>query len=144
MYDLNDSKQILAALAAGVAGDPDSGLRSLQPIINRGPAATYALLAALAETATFIAREQDTGDFFWLHVSHIGPDEVTQISADELPAPIRFAAQFVTAWANRDEDLAGDLFDALVNAEQVGAGITAVYEAALVTATAIVERQAER
>lgn len=141
----DDSQQILSALAFGVAGDTDRGLSELQPIVERGPGSTYALLGELAEATCATVRDRGPDDWFGVDVSLLTPDGVTDVSVDELPIPIRFAALFITAWANREWDLADVLFKGLVHAQEVGAGVIAVYEIAVSTARNIVtvERRAD-
>ena len=107
---------ILQALAHGIHGNPERGLHLIQPLVDEGPRSTYALLGALAETASRQARETrdalevgGTDVMFGIEIE--GPEGLA--SAQVLPAPLRFAVQFVTAWANRDQDTAHALFWAL-------------------------------
>ncbi|RWZ73356.1 hypothetical protein EQK42_24815 [Streptomyces albidoflavus] len=102
-----DPEVILEALAYGVAGDFQRGLDTLQPIVDAGPRSTYALLGALAETASREAREaNDAGTLYGIALD--GPNGPVDI--DVLPPPVMFAARFITAWANRDQDAASALF----------------------------------
>ncbi|OEV09328.1 hypothetical protein [Streptomyces nanshensis] len=135
---MSEPQQIFAAIAAGVANAPERGLALLQPIVDRGPRPTYALLCSLAEAASHTAREQP-GDFFGIELESVTTGEPGSI--EELPPQIRFAAQFVTAWANRDHDTAHGLFTALAATEHLATGIGAVYDMAVATARNIVDAQ---
>ncbi|MGV2914606.1 hypothetical protein [Streptomyces alfalfae] len=103
------SQTIGEAIAYGVAGDQEHGLALLQPLVDAGPRSTYALLGALAETAAFtVLNNRRPDEFFTIPVVNEATGQTA--SVDDLPAPLRFAAQFVTAWANRDRDTARALF----------------------------------
>lgn len=111
---------IAEALAHGIHGHPERGLLLLEPLVDAGPTSTYALLASLAETASRQARQArefldaagtgaDLGVMFGIEIE--GPDGPA--SAQVLPVPLRFAVQFVTAWANGDQETAEALFRAM-------------------------------
>lgn len=137
-----DSKQILEALAHGVAGDDNAAWSLIRPIVSRSEVAMYATLCAIAETAAIDARRtQSPGEFFGIHVENVHTGE--EASVGVLPVGIRFATQFVTAWANRDEDMAHALYRALYAASPDGLadGMRAVYEMAVVSLRAFLERK---
>ncbi|MFC5072845.1 hypothetical protein ACFPN0_14935 [Kitasatospora cinereorecta] len=142
-----DPKVILEALAYGVAGDLQRGLDTLQPIVDAGPHSVYALLGSLAETASREAREAN-GPGTWYGIELEGPDGPENI--DVLPPPVMFAARFITAWANRDQDAAHALFRAVAEpADRDGTDaladcITAVYAMAVPVAQVVVEEQRRR
>ncbi|MFD5788638.1 hypothetical protein ACFWH1_18695 [Streptomyces sp. NPDC127037] len=132
-----DPATITEALAFGVVGDYQHGLGLLQPIVDSGPRATFALLGALAEVASKEARESHApGTRFGIETE--GPDGETGI--DLLPPPVRFAARYITAWANRDQDLAWDLFWAIAEpsdrdgTDALADCVTAVYGMAVAVA----------
>lgn len=140
------SEAIGQALAYGVVGDPDRGLELLQPIVDAGRVSTYALLGSLAEAAAFTAlQNRPAGEPFALHLEHTGTGR--QASADVLPPPLRFAGQFITAWANRDQDTALALFTALADrceltgSPDLGNAVSLVYDMAVHTCTDIVREQ---
>lgn len=132
------------ALALGVTGDLIAAGMELAPLIADSFFSAFALAAMLAETASHIARREQTGEFFGLTV--VNNETGESGSADDMPPDVAFAAQFTTAWANRDEDNAEALFRALVKkAEPDGPelvdGILQLFRMAVLTATAVVEEQ---
>lgn len=136
-----DWDAILTALSRGVAGDPDGGLQLLQPVVDGGPQDTWELLCMLAEIAAEPARRSNApGAFFTLN-SH-GPNGPTPI--DAVPPDVRFAGQFVTAWANRDQASAAALFQAVAEhsdthrTEDLGRAIGAVYDMAIAATSHLV------
>lgn len=141
----SDSRQITEALSYGIAGDDARAMELLQPIVDRGRRATYALLATLAEAASMDARRQQPGMHFGITVEHTITGAAG--SADDLPPAIRFAARFVTAWANRDQDTTLALYEAVAgHAEEHGTshlvdGIGAVYDMAVVSLRGVLERE---
>ena len=137
-----DSKQIFEALAHGVAGDHDSAMRLLLPVLKRNPRSMYATVCSLAESASFDARQhQEPGEHFGIEVEHM--DTGAEGNANDLPPGVRFAAQFVTAWANRDHDTADALYKALArqDPDEFVVGIRALYDMAVVSLRAMVERK---
>jgi hypothetical protein len=140
----SDTRIIGEALACSVAGDHQRGLSMLQPLVDAGPRSTFALLACLAETASADARDTN-GPATWYGMEVVGPDGPAD--AELLPPRLRFAARFVTAWANRDQPTAYALFRAVAElsdrdgtpdlAEAVGA----VYAMAAATAEYLVLQQ---
>lgn len=137
-----DSKQIFEALTHGVAGDHDTAMDLLLPILKRDDQTMYATLCALAESASFDARQQhEPGQHFGIEVEEIATGAAA--SADDLPPGIRFAARFVTAHANRDWDTTNALYRALYDAdpEQMVIGIRAVYDMAVASLRNFVERR---
>ncbi|MFD3608995.1 hypothetical protein ACFWXA_13140 [Streptomyces atroolivaceus] len=131
-----DPHTILEALSHAIAGNPQRGLELIQPIVDAGPRSTYALLGALAETASKDVRDANgPGTLYGLDVqSPDGPADV-----DLLPPHLKFAARFVTAWANRDQDTAAALFWAVAersdrSAEDLADAITAVFAMAAAVA----------
>lgn len=138
------SRRILEALAHGVAGDDDTAWALIRPIARRHDEAMYGVFCAIAEAAAFDAlQNQRPGEHFGIEVENIHTGETTAI--DVLPPGIRFAAQFVTARANRDEDTAHALYRALYNADpdDLGVGLRALYEMAVVSLRAFCERTRE-
>ncbi|MGA5340461.1 hypothetical protein ACPCK3_15060 [Streptomyces griseoincarnatus] len=136
------------AIAHGVAGDQERGLRMLQPLVDAGPRSTYALLASLAETAAHTAlQNQRPGEMFGMPVENTATGQAAPM--DVLPPPVRFAAQFTTAWANRDRDTALALFQAFAFASDdagtpdLGDAIGLLYSMAVTTSTEVV-RQARQ
>ncbi|MEC3995222.1 hypothetical protein VSR01_17435 [Actinacidiphila sp. DG2A-62] len=138
-----EAQTILDALAHSVAGDTERGLALLQPLVDAGPRSTYALLGSLAEVASSDAREASPGSSFGMEV--IGPDGPAD--AELLPPPLRFAAHFVTAWANRDQDTAHALFWAVAEpsdrygTDDLAEAIRAVFAMAAATAEYEVARK---
>lgn len=136
------------ALAYGVTGDEDHGVRLLQPLVDAGRLSTYALLGSLAETSAFTAlQNQRPGEMFGLPVENTVTGQPA--SVDVLPAPLRFAGQFVTAWANRDQDTALALFNALADrcertgSTDLGDAIGLVYGMAVATSTEVIRARRE-
>lgn len=136
---------ILEALAHGIHGHPERGLALIQPLVDAGPVSTYALLGALAETASRQAKDaketleaSGTGVMFGVEIE--GPDGPA--SAQVLPVPLRFGVQFVTAWANGDQDTAYALFWAmaepsdLFGTDDLVASIAVVFDMAVLGAQA--------
>lgn len=141
-----DVRLIAEAVSHGIAGDQDHGLAMLQPLVDAGPRSTFALLGGLAELAAFTAlRNQRPGEAFAMPVEDVRTGEPADPSV--LPVPLRFAARFVTAWANRDQDTAWALFHALAEeAERTGSsdlgdGVSLVYSMAVATSEEIVREQ---
>jgi len=140
-----DVKAIGEAIAHGVAGDVDAGLALIQPLVDRGPRTTCALLGSLAETAAFLAHRDQPGVWFGTVVERI--DDGSEGSVDSLPRPLRFAAQFVTAWANGDRDTAYALFKAIAEdsdtrgLSDLADGVAAIYGMAIATATEVVKQR---
>ena len=138
-----DSQQLFQALAHGVAGDNDTAWNLIHPLIHRDNTAMYGVFCGLAESAAFDNLQQHGPGNFILEVEDIatGADE----SADVLPAGVRFAARFVTAWANRDHDTADALYRGLytTDPEALADGLRALYEMAIVSLRAFCERKRE-
>ncbi|KPI33350.1 hypothetical protein OV450_1438 [Actinobacteria bacterium OV450] len=138
-----DPNVILQALATGVTGDTVTGLAILQPIVDDGPAEAFAMLCSLAETASKRARDAaPPGAVFGIEVD--GPAGLGTASVDVLPPSLRFGAQFISAWANRDMEMAYALFWAVaesVNDDGTHAlpeSVGAVYWLAVASAREIV------
>jgi hypothetical protein len=139
-----DSARILEALTHGIAGDDETAWKLLSPIVRRSDAAMYATFCAIAEAAAFDAlQNQKPGEHFGIEVenTHTGQEG----SIDAFPPGIRFAAQFVTACANRDHDTAHALYRALYQADSddLGVGLRALYEMAVVSLRAYCGRKKE-
>ncbi|WP_413808172.1 hypothetical protein [Streptomyces sp. OE57] len=139
---------IAEAVSHGVAGDQPRGVALLQPLVDAGPRSTYALLAGLAEVAACTALEnQRPGTMFGLPVENIATGQPE--SVDVLPPPLRFTAQFVTAWANRDQDTARALFDTFAGeadrtgSPDLGDAIGLLYGMAVATSTEVVRAHRE-
>ncbi|AIV35566.1 hypothetical protein [Streptomyces sp. CCM_MD2014] len=136
------------ALSHGIAGDRMRGVALLQPLVDAGPLSTFALLGGLAEVAAHTAlQNQLPGETFGLPVNNVLTGEPA--SADVLPPPLRFAAQFVTTWANRDRDTARALFETFAfESDRTGSpdlaeAIGLVYDMAVTTGAEVV-RQARQ
>jgi hypothetical protein len=138
-----DSKQIFEALTHGVAGDDDTAWKLLRPIVRRSEQAMFAVVCTIAEAAAFDAIQQNGAGNFVLEVEDV--ETGAEGSANELPPGIRFATQFVTAWANRDQDTAEALYVALAKSdpEELAVGLRTLYEMAVVSLRGFVERKRE-
>ncbi|TQE33109.1 hypothetical protein [Streptomyces ipomoeae] len=137
-----DSRQIFDALAHGVAGHDDTAMGLLEPIVRRSDQAMFATICTLAEAASFDARQQATpGEQFGIQVENV--DTGGEANVNVLPPGIRFAVQFVTAWANRDRATAEALYQSLygTSPEDLGVGLRAIYEMAVVSLRGLVERR---
>jgi hypothetical protein len=138
----SDSQQIFEALTHGVVGDHDNAMRLLMPVLKRNPRSMYATVCTLAESASFDARQhQKPGEHFGMEIENI--DTGAEGSTDDLPPGVRFATRFVTAWANRDHDTADALYKAIhrENPDEFAVGVRALYDMAVVSLRAIVERK---
>jgi hypothetical protein len=135
-----DSQHIFEALTHGVAGDDDTAWKLLGPIVRRSNAAMFAVFCTIAEAAAFDAIQQQGAGDFVLEVEEI---DGVESSADVLPPGVRFAAQFMTAWANRDQDTAEALYLALYQSDpdELAVGMRALYEMAVVSLRGFVERK---
>ncbi|GGW99692.1 hypothetical protein [Streptomyces chryseus] len=129
---------VTQAITLGILGDQDAGCALLQPLVNQGPQSTYVLLGMLAEAASLAARmENGPGTFYGLEVT--SALDGSTASADDLPAPLRFATQFATVWANGDRDQARALFDVFAGeadrtgSRDLGQAIGIVYGMAVAT-----------
>ncbi|MFI0934647.1 hypothetical protein ACH4RG_23355 [Streptomyces sp. NPDC021019] len=103
---------VLQAVAQALRGDRTEGLRLLQPVVDAGPASTYAMLCLLADIAARPARREHGP------TAPLGPevgDPGEGLSVDDLPPARRFAAQFVAAHANGDTATAVALFWAVAD-----------------------------
>lgn len=136
------------ALSHGIAGDRARGVALLQPLVDAGPLSTLGLLGGLAEVAAYTAlQDQRPGEMFGLPVNNVLTGEPA--SADALPPPLRFAAQFVTAWANRDRDTARALFETFAfESDRTGSpdlaeAIGLVYDMAVTTGAEVVRQARE-
>lgn len=124
---------IMAALAHGMIGNPQTGVAMLKPFFD-GPRTLVSLCAALAESIALLARRQaPNADGFALMAFHDG------IRSDVRNAPPgdRFAAQFISAWLNDERQTAYALFDALhgdgseQDAQHMADGVFALYAIAV-------------
>jgi hypothetical protein len=136
------------AISLGVTGDPERGVALLQPLVDAGPRSTYALVAGLAEVAATTALQNlRPGESFTCPVENVVTGQPA--SVDVLPPPVRFAAQFVTAWANRDRGMAQDLFDAFAfqsdrsGTPDLAQAIGVLYDMAVTTSTEVVRAYRE-
>lgn len=102
---------IMAALAHGLTGHPEKAAPLFKPFLT-GPTTAVSLFAALAETAVGPSRPQPADSTFGLLV--LDAETGQHGSINDLPAGIRFAAQFTAAWANGQRDTAYALFNALI------------------------------
>ncbi|MEU1309456.1 hypothetical protein ABZ419_11255 [Streptomyces cinnamoneus] len=131
-----DVTRIMTALAHGIHGRHQAAMDLLMPIMQRGPQATCCMLAALADAATLNARRhQPPGTHFGLAALHLdgSPGDIDNAA----PGP-RFAARFVTAWANGDHPTAYALYEAMLTGEakrtmsdDLAIGIRTVYDMAV-------------
>lgn len=146
MSDASDT--VAMALARAVAGDYEGGGMLLAPLIENGRASCYALAGMLAETASHIARRERPGAWFTVDVVNEATGRTA--SVDVMAPDKRFAAQFVTAWANRDQNTALALFDSLVDqaeatdGPELVDGILRLYALAVVTAKAVCAEERAR
>lgn len=138
-----DSQQMFEALAHGVAGDDDTAWELICPIVRRDETAMFAVFCSLAESAAFDSIQQHGTGNFVLKVEDITTG--AEGSVEVLPPGMRFATQFLTAWANRDQDTAEALYLALyrTDPDELGVGLRALYEMAVVSLRGFVERKRE-
>jgi hypothetical protein len=133
------------ALNRALVGDPHSGGMLLAPLIEDSPRECFALCAMLAVACAHgVEREPD--GMFVLQVDDVLTGEAGRI--EDLPPDARFAAQFVTAWANEDHDGAQALFDVFAadadtedGMGRVVDGVIALYGMAIVSLRALIEEQ---
>lgn len=130
------TETIMAAVAHGMNGQPEKATPLLEPFITGGPVTAVGLCAALAEMSVMGPRQAlPEGGAFGLLV--LNAADGTRADINDLPAGIRFAAQFSTAWGNGDRDTAYDLFHALVMpgteeaAEAFADGVRALFDMAV-------------
>lgn len=124
------AETIMAAVAHGMTGHPDTGLRMLGSFLEGGPVTTVSMCAALANLVKFAAEKQGPshGTFGFIAVRHGIPTNV-----GSLPPGPRFAAQFAAAWLNGQQQTAYALFNALVfqerdeDAANLAEGVYALY-----------------
>lgn len=138
-----DSRQLFEALAHGVSGDDDTAWAMIRPLVRRDEAAMYGVFCALAESAAFDSIQQHGPGGFVIEVEDIVTG--TEGSVAVLPTGVRFAVQFVTAWANRQQDTAEALYLALYRSDpdELGVGLRALYEMAVASLRGFVERKRE-
>lgn len=110
----HEGDTILAALAHGITGNPNTGLTMLIPLLSKSPACAVGVCAALAASAQHHTPALPAGASFGLIA--LNPDG-TPAHIDDLPTGPRFAAQFTAAWANGQRDTARALFAALAESE---------------------------
>lgn len=136
-----DSNHIFEALTHGVVGDDDTAWKLLRPIVRRSEQAMFAVFCTIAEAAAFDAIQQQGAGNFVLEVEDI--ETGAEGSVDVLPPGVRFATQFLTAWANRDQDTAEALYMAAYKSDpdELGIGLRALYDMAVVSLRAFVERK---
>ncbi|MGW2937649.1 hypothetical protein ACWDA7_38895 [Streptomyces sp. NPDC001156] len=138
-----DSQQLFQALAHGVAGDDAAAWNLIRPLVHRDEAAMFGVFLGLAESAAFDSIQQHGAGGFVLEVEDV--ETGAESSVDVLPPGVRFAGQFLTAWANRDQGTAEALYAALRRSdpEELGVGLRALYEMAVVSLRAFCERKRE-
>jgi len=136
-----DSGHIFEALAHGVSGDNDTAWKLLRPIVHRSDQAMFAVFCTIAEAAAFDAIQQQGAGDFVLEVEDV--ETGAESSVDQLPPGLRFATQFLTAWANRDQDTAEALYLGLykTDPEALADGLRALYDMAITSLRAFVERK---
>lgn len=123
------SETIMAALAHGMSGNPQTGMVMLKPFFET-PRSLVSLCAALAESTALLARKHnpEADGFALLALRDDAPADV-----GEMPPGERFAAQFTSAWINGESQTAYALFDALrggdseQDAERMADGVLALY-----------------
>lgn len=132
------AETIMAAVAHGMNGQPEKAGPLFEPFITGGPVTAVGLCAALAEMAAHGPRQKlPEGGTFGLLV--LNATDGTAGEINDLPAGLRFAAQFSTAWGNGDKDTAYALFRALVMpgteeaAEAFADGVRALFDMAVVS-----------
>lgn len=137
---------VTEALNRGLAGDTYGGGVLLVPLIEDSRRECYALCVMLAATITIGVEPQGSDDLYVLRVQDVLTGEPG--SADDLPPAAKFAAQFVTAWANQDEAATKALFDALAADVETEAGVgrivdgvLSLYGMAIASARALLEEQ---
>ncbi|MFJ3084734.1 hypothetical protein ACIPJG_33985 [Streptomyces halstedii] len=138
-FPLDDpAETVMAALAHGMTGHPEKAAALFEPFINGGPATTVALCASLAEAAALgPCKNLPVNGAFGLLVVDLKTGQRGDIN--QAPAGVRFAAQFLTAWSNGQQDTAYALFRALVTADDdasaqaLAEGIRALFEIAVVS-----------
>jgi hypothetical protein len=136
------SETIMAALAHGMTGNPQTGLALLKPFFET-PRTLVSLCAALAEGTAMLARRQaPNADGFALLAFH----NETPADINDMPAGERFAAQFTSAWVNGEKRTAYALFDALhadgseQDAQNVADGVLALYRVSVASMQALTGR----
>lgn len=146
--DQSPQEIVSEALARAVAGDEIEAGMLLVPLIADSRSSCYALAGMLAETASHIARRDRAGARFTIDVVNEATGRTA--SVDVMAPDIRFAAQFVTAWANRDQDTTVALFNALVDqaeatdGPELVDGILRLFALAVVTAKAVCAEERAR
>lgn len=138
-----DSQHIFEALAHGVSGDDDTAWNLIRPIVRRSDQAMFAVFCSLAESAAFDSIQQHGAGNFVLEVEDLATG--AEGSVEVLPPGVRFATQFLTAWANRDQDTAEALYLALYRSEPeaLADGLRALYEMAVVSLRGFIQRKRE-
>ncbi|MFJ1695729.1 hypothetical protein ACIOHC_11345 [Streptomyces sp. NPDC088252] len=141
------SDTIMAALAHGMTGQPEKAAPLFEPFLAGGPTTAVGLCAALAEVSAGHARPNlPKGGTFGLLVLDARTGQRGDIA--EVPAGLRFAAQFSTAWANGERDTAYALFNALIEpgdeqaAEAFADGVRALFDMAVVSLNEMTGRTA--
>ncbi|KPL29089.1 hypothetical protein JI76_28635 [Streptomyces anulatus] len=132
------AETIMAALAHGMTGHPEKAIPLFNSIIAGGETPSVSLCAALAEVSATQARTAlPKGGHFGLLVLNANTGERGDIN--DVPAGVRFAMQFSTAWGNDDRQTAYALFRALIEsgderaAEALATGIRCLFDMAVVT-----------
>ncbi|MFI2434727.1 hypothetical protein [Streptomyces sp. NPDC018693] len=133
------------AVNRALAGDVHGGGMLLVPLMEDSRRECYALCAMLATMCSF-GVEPPADGMFVLQVEDVETGEPGR--PEDLPPEAQFAAQFVTAWANKDQDATQALFDALAADTDTEAGmcrvvdgVLALYGMAIVAVRALIEEQ---
>lgn len=133
------------ALNRALAGDVYGGGMLLVPLIEDSRRECFALCVMLATAATYGVEPGPDG-MFVLEISDMETGRLGR--PEDLPPDAQFAAQFVTAWANKDQDAAQALFDALAadgdteaGMGRVVDGVLALYGMAIASVRALIEEQ---
>ncbi|MYR62354.1 hypothetical protein GTY54_41200 [Streptomyces sp. SID625] len=134
------------ALNRALAGDPYNGGMLLVPLIEDSRHECFALCVMLATVCTYEAEPQHPDAMYALEISDVLTGEPGR--PEDLPPAAQFAAQFVTAWANKDGAACRALFDALaVDAEtdaglgRIVDGVLSLYGMAIATVRGLVDEE---
>lgn len=114
------------ALNRALAGDPAGGGELLLPLIEESARECYALCVMLASTCTYGTRPLGPAAMWRLQVDDVRTG--LPGAPDDLADGFGFAAQFVTAYANRDSATTQALFGALARDMSTEAGACRVYD----------------
>ncbi|MFC8886850.1 hypothetical protein ACFT54_09750 [Streptomyces cinereoruber] len=135
---------VMDAIKTGLTGDRKEGLDLLQPLVDEGPATTFAVLVMLAGVATYEASKRPDPTSLLIPVV-FGPDRAS-FPIDEAPPAHRFVVRLLAAVARADYDAARELFQGYVaehdrpGSEEIGRAVRVAYRTALMTTRQLVEQ----